>query len=139
MKFLLEYVNKHFSHEEALQKQSGYPGYQYHRTFHENYKEKLRDIANAIPAAGPTVSDLGKLNAHIAVLVSHIRNMGISFFMVFARLDFCRKSKLFPPCALTALHPIAPASAAIASFRPVTQGYSYESLPLTLNNPASAR
>ena len=73
MKFLLEYVNKHFSHEEALQKQSCYPCYQYHRTFHENYKEKLRDIANAIPAAGPTVSDLGKLNAHIAVLVSHIR------------------------------------------------------------------
>ena len=25
MKFLLEYVNKHFSHEEALQKQSGIP------------------------------------------------------------------------------------------------------------------
>ena len=36
IQFLNQYVNQHFSHEEQLQKQSGYPGMPAHRIFHEN-------------------------------------------------------------------------------------------------------
>ena len=75
IKFLLDYVDKHFAHEENLQKKkkSNYPNQKTYFEFHENYKRKLREVAGQIPAAGPSVSDLAKLNSHIAVLISHIR------------------------------------------------------------------
>ncbi|WP_297719848.1 bacteriohemerythrin [Intestinimonas sp.] len=73
IKFLLDYVNKHFAHEEQLQAKSNYPGMAAHKQFHEKYKSKLREIADKIPAAGPSVADVGALNGHIAVLVSHIK------------------------------------------------------------------
>lgn len=73
IKFLLSYVDKHFSHEEQLQKDSKYPGYLPHKAFHEDYKLKLKEIVSAIPASGVSVSDIGKINAHIGVLVTHIK------------------------------------------------------------------
>ena len=72
-RFLLNYVDKHFAHEEELQKQHHYPAMTSHHLFHENYKRKLREIAGRVPDAGPTVADLSALNAHIGILVSHIR------------------------------------------------------------------
>lgn len=73
VKFLLSYVDKHFADEERLQVQSKYPGYAAHKQFHESYKTTLRQIAGAIPAT-PSIADLSKLNAHIGVLVAHIRS-----------------------------------------------------------------
>lgn len=71
--FLLDYVDKHFTHEESLQKQSNYPGLIAHHQFHEAYKQKLRTLANQIPRSGATIVDLFAINQHIGVLVSHIR------------------------------------------------------------------
>jgi len=73
IKFLLDYVNKHFAHEEELQLKSKYPGMASHKQFHADYTRKLRMLAGAIPSAGPSVADLAAINQHIAVLVSHIR------------------------------------------------------------------
>ena len=73
VKFLLNYVDQHFAHEEQLQKQSNYPGLATHRTFHENYKKTLREVAAAIPPAGPTIADLNNINMQVGVLVSHIK------------------------------------------------------------------
>ncbi len=73
IKFLLDYVGKHFSHEEELQTRRKYPGVAAHKRFHIEYTAKLRQIAASIPAAGPSVTDLGELNKHIALLVTHIR------------------------------------------------------------------
>ena len=73
LRFLLDYVDKHFAHEEQLQQQAKYPEYSSHKLFHESYKRKLREIGAAIPMSGPTVGDLANLNAHVGVLVSHIR------------------------------------------------------------------
>ena len=73
IKFLLDYVNKHFAHEEQLQAKSHYPGMAAHKRSHEKYKSRLKEIADKIPAAGPGVADVGALNGHIAVLVSHIK------------------------------------------------------------------
>ncbi|MDE7341445.1 MAG: hemerythrin family protein [Lachnospiraceae bacterium] len=72
IKFLNNYVNQHFSHEEQLQKQSSYPGFAAHRVFHEKYKQTLKEITSQISVAGPTIVELGKLNKHISVLMSHI-------------------------------------------------------------------
>jgi len=44
-----------------------------HKLFHENYKKTLKDIASEIPADNPSITDLVKLNSHIAVLINHIR------------------------------------------------------------------
>lgn len=73
IEFLNNYVNQHFSHEEQLQKQSGYPGIAPHRAFHEKYKQTLKEITGRIKESGPTIAELGKLNRHTGVLVSHIR------------------------------------------------------------------
>ena len=72
IQFLNQYVNQHFSHEERLQKQSGYPGMPAHRIFHENYKQTLKEITSQIAVSGPTIAELGKLNKHISVLITHI-------------------------------------------------------------------
>lgn len=73
IQFLLSYVELHFSHEEQLQKDSNYPDMKNHQLFHENYKKTLKEIASQIPADNPTITDLVKLNGHIAVLINHIR------------------------------------------------------------------
>ena len=43
IKFLLDYVDKHFAHEEQLQARSNYPGITAHKQFHAAYKTKLRE------------------------------------------------------------------------------------------------
>ncbi len=72
-KFLLEYVDKHFSHEEDLQKKSGYPNFLGHKQFHAEYTRKLKALISGIPASGPSVTDLANINQQISVLISHIR------------------------------------------------------------------
>ena len=73
IQFLLDYVDKHFAHEEQLQQTSRYLGITAHKAFHTTYKRDLRKIVAQIPASGPSVSDLGTLNRHIALLINHIR------------------------------------------------------------------
>lgn len=72
VKFLNDYVEKHFSHEEQLQQKSRYPGMAAHKAFHTKYKQTLKEITSGIAQSGPTIAALGKLNMHIGVLVSHI-------------------------------------------------------------------
>ena len=54
--FLVEYVTKHFSDEEDLQKQSKYPEYTEHHKFHEWYKQKLGDAIIKLEQEGPTIN-----------------------------------------------------------------------------------
>ncbi len=72
IKFLNNYVNRHFSHEEQLQQQSGYPGITAHKAFHKQYKQTLEEITARISVSCPTIVELGKLNAHVSILISHI-------------------------------------------------------------------
>ncbi len=73
IKFLLDYVKRHFTHEEELQVKNKYPNTATHKKFHVDYSRKLNEIVSAIPQTGPSVVDLSKLNQHIALLVTHIR------------------------------------------------------------------
>lgn len=72
LKFLLDYVDKHFAHEEELQEQSDYPKIAEHKQFHSDYRIKLKEIAESIPEGGPSIADLSVLNMHISKLISHI-------------------------------------------------------------------
>ena len=72
IQFLNDYVNEHFSHEEQLQRHSHYPGMAAHKAFHEQYKKTLKEITTRISQSGPTIVELGRLNGHIGVLLTHI-------------------------------------------------------------------
>lgn len=72
IKFLNNYVQQHFAHEEQLQERSGYPGIAAHKLFHENYKKTLKEITSRISASGSGITELINLNKHIRVLISHI-------------------------------------------------------------------
>nr|WP_300182800.1 hemerythrin family protein [uncultured Agathobaculum sp.] len=71
--FLADYVDKHFSDEEELQRSSGYPKYEPHHAFHVDYKSRIRALAKEIRENGPTVQSLGQINAEAGVLINHIR------------------------------------------------------------------
>lgn len=73
VKFLNDYVERHFLHEEQLQQKSGYPGYAAHKSFHDGYKKTLKEITSVISKSGASVGELMKLNNHISVLISHIK------------------------------------------------------------------
>ena len=73
IKFLNNYVELHFSHEEKLQQQNNYPNFTAHKAFHEQYKQTLKQITSSISSSGPSIVELGKLNGHISMLISHIR------------------------------------------------------------------
>lgn len=73
VEFLNDYVDSHFLHEEQLQNQNGYPNYTAHKAFHENYRKTLREFTEGMNANDISISDLAKLNGHIATLVTHIR------------------------------------------------------------------
>lgn len=72
IKFLNNYVQQHFTHEEQLQERSSYPGIAAHRLFHENYKKTLKEITSRISESGSNITELVNLNKHIRVLISHI-------------------------------------------------------------------
>ncbi len=73
VRFLNDYVAKHFRDEEDLQTRSKYPGYPAHKTFHDGYRRQLSEVAQNLLAEGATVKSLGNLNMVVGVLVSHIR------------------------------------------------------------------
>ncbi|HJB21139.1 MAG TPA: hemerythrin family protein [Candidatus Fournierella merdavium] len=73
VRFLIDYVAKHFRDEEDLQVRSKYPAYPTHKVFHDGYRRQLSDTARELLQQGPTVKALGDLNRVVGVLVSHIR------------------------------------------------------------------
>ena len=73
VRFLNDYVMKHFGDEERLQTQSKYPNYPAHKQFHDGYCRQLSQVTQELLQQGATVKALGDLNNVVAVLVSHIR------------------------------------------------------------------
>ena len=73
--FLINYVDKHFGHEEELQKRSGWREFETHHKFHEEYKRQLREILDRIPEEGPGIQNISEINVHIVRLITHIRTM----------------------------------------------------------------
>lgn len=73
-RFLVDYVDKHFSDEENLQKECAYPQYKPHRTFHIKYKQRLGAVANSFETQGVSIASLSELNQTVGILISHIRS-----------------------------------------------------------------
>lgn len=72
--FLLNYTQKHFADEEAIQVKSHYPDYQRHKKIHDEFKQTAADFVKKIEAEGPTVGNVGQINTLLGGwLLKHIK------------------------------------------------------------------
>lgn len=74
LRFLKDYVSRHFSHEEKLQLESQYPDYANHKRYHEGFKKTVQEIATEYEQGGATIPLVAKVNQSIAGwLINHIK------------------------------------------------------------------
>ena len=74
LKFLQDYVIKHFNDEEKLQIKSSYPDYKAHKEKHEAFKKTVDEIAQEFNKSGASIQLVAKVNSSVAGwLISHIK------------------------------------------------------------------
>lgn len=74
MDFLANYTAKHFSHEEQLQLQYGYPDFANHKKYHETFKATVAELSQQLKQEGATVALVGKVNTSVGGwLLNHIK------------------------------------------------------------------
>ena len=72
--FLLAYTKRHFSEEEGLQQQSGYPDYANHSQLHQTFIKNLLELATELKQTGPTPTMINKIIRGVGDwLVNHIQ------------------------------------------------------------------
>ena len=54
--FLCDYTVKHFSDEEALQRQINYPEFERHKELHDNFKATVANLATQFKDKGPSTA-----------------------------------------------------------------------------------
>lgn len=75
VQFLYDYTTKHFSEEEVLQQQYGYPDRANHHKMHEKFKADVTELGRRLTEEGPTMELIGKVNSTIAGwLLKHIKS-----------------------------------------------------------------
>lgn len=75
LKFLQDYVVKHFNDEEKLQIKSNYPDYKAHKEKHEAFKKTVNEIAQEYSTSGASIQLVAKVNSSVAGwLISHIKS-----------------------------------------------------------------
>jgi hemerythrin len=76
--FLINYTVKHFSEEEALQQQYGYPGFREHRQIHENFKQAVGEFEKELNSRGPSEAMLEQIKIQVGGwLVTHVKSEDI--------------------------------------------------------------
>jgi hemerythrin len=76
--FLGNYVDKHFSDEEEIQKSQGFHGHSDHRVIHENYKAAVMKLAAKWLAAGPSEAVLKEVRTEVGSwLIDHIKGQDV--------------------------------------------------------------
>jgi len=74
--FLTEYVVKHFSSEENLQKRYGYPQYDEHKKMHDNFVKDVENIKKEIEMHGVSQKTVITVNRKIVDwLTGHITSV----------------------------------------------------------------
>ena len=75
-----EYIVKHFGDEEALQRQSGYPKYEWHKGQHQIYVGEFKKLKSEFLANGISVKfTLDLNNSIINWIVRHIKSVDVEF------------------------------------------------------------
>jgi len=74
--FLNQYVVTHFSEEEALQRKSGFPGYEAHRKEHESFVARIRKLQAETDQEGVAVYHVIETNNLLFKwLINHISKL----------------------------------------------------------------
>jgi hemerythrin len=72
------YIVKHFGDEEALQRKSGYPKYEWHRQQHQLYIAGFNDLKAEYASNGPSVQFALHLQKSIIDwILRHIKNVDV--------------------------------------------------------------
>lgn len=78
LNLLEDYVVRHFSDEEVIQKQSGYPKYEWHKTQHQLYVGEIRKLKRTFAANGASSRfTLDMNNSIIEWIVRHIKSADV--------------------------------------------------------------
>lgn len=78
--FLEEYVDKHFSEEEQLQRDHAYPEYPRHKAAHEQFNRNFIELKKKLQQEGPTLQFVMQVNKVVVDwLVIHITNVDKAF------------------------------------------------------------
>lgn len=73
LRFLDDYVKRHFSDEESLQRLRAYPGYEAHKQEHESFILKLKNLKDEIESEGIAVHHVMEANNMLLKwLLNHI-------------------------------------------------------------------
>jgi hemerythrin len=64
--FLQNYTVTHFSDEEKLQKESGYPDYPNHHKLHGDFVAKVMEHSKQLETEGPTISLVATFNSFVS-------------------------------------------------------------------------
>lgn len=71
--FLDDYVKRHFSDEEALQRRHGYPDYESHKQEHDSFISRLKALKEEISSEGVAVHHVMETNNMLLKwLINHI-------------------------------------------------------------------
>lgn len=66
MKYLTEYTEFHFSEEEKLQQEAGYPGYNEHKAAHEGLRRTVEDLHEFLEASEwPTAAFVDRVKEQV--------------------------------------------------------------------------
>ncbi len=80
LNLLGDYIVKHFSDEEALQRQSGYPKYEWHKGQHQHYVDEFKKLKKEFDTNGASVKfSLDLNNSIITWIVKHIKSVDVEF------------------------------------------------------------
>ena len=72
--FLADYTKTHFSHEEALQRKSGYPDYVNHKKLHEAFVKDVTEIQTKLKNEGASIVLVSQVNTKVSGwLLNHIK------------------------------------------------------------------
>jgi hemerythrin len=72
--FLLEYTDKHFREEEALQQAYQYPDYYVHVSYHEAFRQQVAQLVKRMDDEGPTPELVDETTTAIGDwLINHIK------------------------------------------------------------------
>ena len=75
LNFLCTYTVKHFTDEELLQKNCGFPGYEEHRAQHEEFKMKAYTLSEKFKEIGFSDKFATILNTQVGLwLITHIQD-----------------------------------------------------------------
>ncbi len=76
--FLDDYIVKHFSDEEQLQRTSGYPGYEAHKKEHDGFIERVMAVKHEINSEGVAVHHVMETNNMLLKwLLNHISKVDV--------------------------------------------------------------